>query len=90
MKLAIKNSLDWIGVETELVKLGKMLPEFKHYTTRIINHLREEVTKLSQLEVEHRRRNSSATMSICQRQADKINLELRKVEQFHLMALLAK
>lgn len=88
--LAIKNSLDWASVENELARLGNMFPNFKHDTVRIIKHLREEVTTLSKLEVDHRNKKSTATMGSIQRQTDKINQELKKIEQIHLMALLTK
>lgn len=88
--LRIKNSLDWPSIDRDLEKLGKMLPDFKHDIVKIQKHLREEITTLSKLEVDLRSRQNSATVSNVQRQVEKINNELKKIEQHHLMAILAK
>ena len=90
MKFEIKNSLDWPVLQEHLHKLGKMLPEFSKDMDKIIKHLQEEVSQLSKLEVEHRRTKSSGSANNCIRQAEKINLELKKMEQYHLMAVLSK
>jgi septal ring factor EnvC (AmiA/AmiB activator) len=88
--LTIESSLDWTKVDTELQRLGKMLPMFTHDIKKISKHLSEEVKKLSQLEVEHRNRHSGRTEQLCKDQCSKINQELKKIEQYHLMSLLAK
>jgi hypothetical protein len=88
--LKIESSLDWSKVNTELHRLGKLLPMFTHDIQKISKHLSEEVKKLSQLEVDHRNRRSGRTELICKEQCDKINQELKKIEQYYLMALLAK
>lgn len=88
--MKIENSLDWPKVEQELIKLGNLLPSFRHDIKRISENVRSEVTSLSKLEVEHRRLHNNRTTQDCQKQLDKINEILKTVSKFHLMALLAQ
>lgn len=88
--LKIETSLDWSNVETELHRLGNLLPAFKHDIKRIQDGLRPEIAKLSNLEVEDRRRHSPATRKYCNEQVELINERLKVVQNIHLMALLAQ
>lgn len=88
--MKIETSLDWPKVETELHKLGNLLPSFKHDIKRVCDTVRTEITILSNLEVENRRVHSHRTQQRCQEQANKINEILKTVSKYHLMALLAQ
>ena len=88
--IEIKTSLDWAKTETELRKLGNMLPMFEGDIKRIINHVSNMVKELSQLEVEARNTRSKSLAIKCQNKAAKINEELKQVQKFHLMAMLTK
>jgi hypothetical protein len=88
--IEIKTSLDWAKTETELRKLGSMLPMFEADIKRIINHVSSMVKELSQLEVEARNTRSKSLVGKCQNKAAKINEELKQVQKFHLMAMLTK
>lgn len=88
--MKIQTSLDWSQVETEIKKLGNTLPMFKHDIKHLLEGIRPEITKLSLLEVEDRRRHSPRTKKDCQQQVDKINQTLKLFQKFHLMALLGQ
>jgi hypothetical protein len=88
--IEIRNSLDWAKTETELRRLGNMLPMFEADIKRIINHVNGMVKELSQLEVEARNTRSKSLAVKCQNKTAKINEELRQVQKFHLMAMLTK
>jgi hypothetical protein len=88
--LKIESSLDWNSVETEIKQLGKTMPMFQRDIKRICDTVRPEITKLSTLEVEHRRVRSTATHRYCQQQVQKINETLKLFQKFHLMALLGQ
>jgi hypothetical protein len=88
--LEIKTSLDWSKTETEIRKLGRMLPMFEADMKRILNHVSTMVRELSQLEVEARNTRSKATQTECSRKVAKINEELKQVKKFHLMSMLTK
>jgi regulator of replication initiation timing len=88
--IEIKNSLDWAKTESELRKLGNMLPMFEADIKRIINHVGSMVRELSQLEVEARNTRSRSMVARCESKAAKINEELKMAQKFHLMAMLTK
>ena len=88
--LEIKTSLDWSKTETEIRKLGRMLPMFEADMKRILNHVSTMVRELSQLEVEARNTRSRATQTECSQKVAKINEELKQVKKFHLMSMLTK
>lgn len=88
--LKIETSLDWNSVETEIKDLGKLLPMFKGDIKKLCDSIRPEISKLSSLEVEHRRVRSTATARYCRQQVEKINETLKLFQKFHLMALLAQ
>jgi len=88
--LTIKQSLDWPSVESELRKLGNMMPMFNHDTRRFINRIGEMVSELSKLEVEARRTHSKYSIDRCKHQADRINEELKQVHKIHLMSVLSR
>jgi hypothetical protein len=88
--IEIKTSLDWSKTETELRKLGNMLPMFEADIKRIINHVSGMVKELSQLEVEARNTRSRSIVARCESKAARINEELKRVQKFHLMAMLTK
>ena len=88
--LEIKTSLDWAKAETEIRKLGKMLPMFEADMKRIINHVSTMIRELSQLEVDARNTRSKAMQIECSRKVAKINEELNQVKKFHLMSMLTK
>ena len=87
--LEIKSSLDWAKTETELRKLGNMLPMFKADIKRIIDHVGDMVRELSQLEVEARNTRSRSLAAKCESKAAKINEELKQIQKFHLMSMLS-
>jgi cob(I)alamin adenosyltransferase len=88
--LEIKTSLDWAKTETELRKLGNMLPMFEADIKRIINHVSDMVKELSQLEVEARNTRSRSMVARCESKTARINEQLKQVQKFHLMAMLTK
>jgi hypothetical protein len=88
--LEIQTSLDWSSVETEIKNLGSTLPMFKGDIKKLCDSIRPEISKLSGLEVEHRRIRSTATHRYCQQQVQKINETLKLFQKFHLMALLSQ
>jgi hypothetical protein len=88
--IEIKTSLDWAKTETELRKLGRMLPMFEADIKRIINHVSDMVKELSQIEVEARNSRSRSLAAKCESKAARINEELKQVQKFHLMAMLTK
>ena len=88
--LQIKTSLDWSKVETEIRKLGSLLPEFDQDIKRIRNNVNTLVKELSQLEVEARSSRSRSMIDKCNKKAERINEELKQVQRFHLMSLLSR
>lgn len=88
--LEIKTSLDWQNVEREIQKLGNTLTMFKHDINTILKTVREEVTILSKLEVEHRSTRSRQVEQQCRAQAARINETLKLFQKYHLMALLTQ
>jgi hypothetical protein len=88
--MQIRTSLDWAKTETELRKLGRMLPMFEADIKRIINHVSDMVKELSQIEVEARNSRSRSLAAKCESKAARINEELKQVQKFHLMAMLTK
>ena len=88
--MKIETSLDWPKVQQELNKLGNLLPSFKHDIKRVCDTLKQEITILSQLEVENRRIHNPGTQRRCQEQAEKINEILKTISKYHLMAVLAQ
>ena len=87
--LEIKTSLDWSKTESELRKLGKMLPMFEADIKRITNHVNDMVKELSQLEVKARNLRSRSAVADCESKAAKINEELKQIQKFHLMSVLS-
>lgn len=88
--MEIKNSLDWPKVESEIRKLGNMMPIFQLDTKRVIKHVSEMVTELSKLEVQARNVRSKSSIAMCQAQANKINEELKQIQKIHLMSVLSR
>ena len=88
--MEIKTSLDWSKTETELRKLGSMLPMFEADIKRIINRVNSMIKELSQLEVEARNTRSRSMVAQCESKAARINEELKLAQKFHLMAMLTK
>jgi peptidoglycan hydrolase CwlO-like protein len=86
----IRTSLDWAKTESELRKLGNMLPMFEADIKRILNHVNVMIKELSQLEVEARNTRSRSMIARCESKAARINEELKQVQKFHLMAMLTK
>lgn len=86
--LEIKSSLDWAKTETEIRKLGNMLPMFEGDVKRILNHVSTMVKELSQLEVHARNTKSRLSISHCESKVQKINEELKLIQKFHLMSML--
>jgi hypothetical protein len=87
--LEIKSSLDWSKTETELRKLGNMLPMFKADIQRVTNRISEMVKELSQLEVRARSSRSRSVIALCESKTTKINEELKQIQKFHLMSMLS-
>ena len=87
--IEIKSSLDWSKTETELRKLGNMLPMFRADVVRITKHVNDMVKELSQLEVQARNTRSRSLVAQCESKVEKINEELKQVQKFHLMSMLS-
>lgn len=87
--LEIKSSLDWAKTETELRKLGNMLPMFTADIQRVTKRISTMVTELSQLEVHARNTKSRLSISNCESKVQKINEELKLIQKFHLMSTLS-
>lgn len=87
--LEIKSSLDWSKTETEIRKLGKLLPMFDADVKRILNHISTMIRELSQLEVEARGTRSPSAQRLCSQKVTKINEELKQIQKFHLMSTLS-
>lgn len=88
--LILQNSLDWPKSEAEIEKMKKMFPEFKHDVDRFVKHIKAEVVTLSTMEIEYRNKRSPGILTRINQQLNKINTEIKKIEQTYLMALLAK
>jgi predicted metalloenzyme YecM len=88
--LKISNSLDWAQTDTELQKLGKMLPMFQHDIKRLSNNIQIQVSELSKLELKARTTHSRSVLEACERKVEEINAELKQIEKFHLMSLLSR
>jgi hypothetical protein len=88
--LEIKTSLDWSKTETEIRKLGRMLPMFDGDVKKILNRVNDMVRELSQLEVEARGTRSPSAQRLCSQKVTKINEELKQIQKFHLMSMLTK
>jgi peptidoglycan hydrolase CwlO-like protein len=87
--LQIKTSLDWSKTESELKKLGKMLPMFNADVKRITNRVNDMVKELSQLEVTARNTRSRSIIAKCESKVATINEELKQIQKFHLMSILS-
>lgn len=87
--LEIKTSLDWAKTETEIRKLGNMLPMFDGDVKRILTGISAMVKELSQLEVEARNTRSRACANQCESKVRKINEDLKQIQKFHLMSMLS-
>jgi hypothetical protein len=88
--IEIKNSLDWPKAESEIRKLGNMMPIFESDTKRVIKHVSAMITELSKLEVDARYTKSKSSIAKCQEQATKINQELKQIQKIHLMSVLSR
>jgi len=88
--LEIKTSLDWAKTETEIRRLGNMLPMFEADIKRITSRVSSLVKELSQLEVHARNTKSRLSICNCESKVAKINEELKMIEKFHLMSMLTK
>jgi hypothetical protein len=88
--LEIKTSLDWSKTETEIRKLGRMLPMFEGDVKKILNRVNDMIRELSQLEVEARGTRSPSAQRLCSQKVTKINEELKQIQKFHLMSMLTK
>jgi hypothetical protein len=86
----LETSLDWNEIEAEIKGLENTLPLFKSDVQRFIKAIREDVTALSKLEVELRRTHSKQLERECASKVTKINEQIKLVQKFHLMSLLAQ
>lgn len=87
--LEIKTSLDWSKTETEIRKLGKLLPMFAGDVKRILTNVSIMVKELSQLEVDARSTRSPSAQRLCNQKVAKINEDLKQIQKFHLMSTLS-
>ena len=88
--LVITNSLDWAQTETALIKLGDLVPMFRHDIKRLSNNIQSQVHELSKLELKARTTKSRLALQACQDKLDEINNELKQIEKFHLMSVLSQ
>jgi len=88
--LKISNSLDWAKTDTELQRLGDMLPMFRHDIKRLSNNIQLQVNELSKLELKVRTTRSRTAMDACELKVAEINAELKQIEKFHLMSVLSR
>ena len=86
----LKSSLDWAKIETEIRRLGNLMPIFNNDIKRFTRHIDSLVKELSKLEVKARTRKSEARARQCQELADKINEEIKQIEKIHLMSMLSR
>jgi len=87
--LEIQSSLDWSKTETEIRKLGRMLPMFEGDVKKILNRVNDMVRELSQLEVDARNTRSPSAQRLCSQKVTKINEEIKQIQKFHLMSTLS-
>jgi hypothetical protein len=87
--LEIKTSLDWSKTETEIRKLGRLLPMFDGDVKRILSGISTMVRELSQLEVEARNTRSPSAQRLCSQKVAQINEDLKQIQKFHLMSTLS-
>jgi hypothetical protein len=88
--LKITNSLDWAQTETDLDKLGDLVPMFRHDIKRLSNNIHLQVQELSKLELKARTTKSRLALQACQDKLDEINNELKQIEKIHLMSVLSR
>jgi len=84
------TSLDWQGIEQELRELGKTAPEFKFNIIKFCSSIQSEVRKLSDIEIDIRRRPSDHLAIKHQDQANKINEAIKLFSQTHLLHLFTR
>jgi hypothetical protein len=86
----LKTSLDWQDIEKELRQLGKSSPEFKFNIIKFCAGISSEVRKLSDIEIDIRRRPSDMLLVKHRDQANKINDAIKLFSQTHLLHLFSK
>lgn len=86
----LETSLDWQAIEQELRELGKTAPEFRFNIIKFCASIQSEVKKLSDIEIDIRRRPSDHLVVKHQDQAKKINEALKLFEQTHLLHLFSR
>ena len=86
----LETSLDWHDIEQELRKLGKSAPEFKFNIIKFCGGIQNEIRKLSDIEIDLRRRPSDSLLVKHKDQATKINEALKIFSQTHLSHLFSR
>ena len=86
----LKSSLDWAKIETEIRKLGNLMPIFKNDIKRFTRHIDSLVKELSKLEVKARTRKSASIATECEILVNQINAEIKQIEKIHLMSMLSR
>ena len=86
----LKSSLDWAKIETEIRKLGNLMPIFNNDIKRFTRHIDSLVKELSKLEVKARTRKSASVAAECENLVNQINAEIKQVEKIHLMSMLSR
>jgi hypothetical protein len=86
----IKTSLDWHDIEKELRKLGKTAPEFRFNIIKFCAGINTEIRKLSDIEIDIRRRPSDMLLVKHKDQANKINQAIKLFSQTHLLHLFSR
>jgi len=86
----LEISLDWKDIEQELRELTKTAPEFKFNVIKFCSSIGREVRKLSDIEIEIRRRPTDSLQLKHKEKAREINDAIKLFSQTHLLHLFSR
>ena len=86
----LETSLDWQAIEQELREMGKTAPEFRFNIINFCSSIQSEVRKLSDIEIDIRRRPSDSLLVKHKDQSKKINDAIKLFSQTHLLHLFSR
>lgn len=86
----LEKSLDWPEVEKEIRQLISSAPEFKFDVIKFCSSIGSEVRKLSDIEIDIRRRPSDGLLIKHKEQCKKINKAIKEFSSTHLLHLFTR
>lgn len=88
--LVLTTSLDWPGVNDELKKMRKMLPNFSGDFYKFIVQINTLIKELGNIEIEIRTGRSHSAKELHASKIKEINTKLQLIKKIHLMGLLSR